>query len=55
VRGTAVVDLFGNRTDVTFESLLIDRKPDAARFRFEPEPGVRVLRASEPPGRDAAQ
>jgi outer membrane lipoprotein carrier protein len=55
VRGTAVVDLFGNRTDVTFESLLIDRKPDAARFRFEAEPGVRVLRASEPPGRDAAQ
>ena len=48
VRGTAVVDLFGNRTDVTFESLDVNRRPDPARFRFEPEPGVRVLRPAEP-------
>jgi outer membrane lipoprotein carrier protein len=47
VRGTAVVDLFGNRTDVVFESLRVNRHPDAARFRFVPEPGVRVLRANE--------
>jgi len=50
VRATAVVDLFGNRTDVSFESLRVDRNPDPARFRFEPEPGVRVLRANEPAG-----
>jgi len=47
VRGTAVVDLFGNRTDVDFESFQVNRHPDPARFRFVPEPGVRVLRASE--------
>lgn len=47
VRGTAVVDLFGNRTDVAFESLQVNRRPDPARFRFVPEPGVRVLRANE--------
>jgi outer membrane lipoprotein carrier protein len=45
VRGTAVVDLFGNRTDVSFESLQLNRHPDAKRFRFVAEPGVRVLRA----------
>lgn len=47
VRGTAVVDLFGNRTDVEFESLRVNRHPDPARFRFVAEPGVRVLRANE--------
>jgi outer membrane lipoprotein carrier protein len=50
VRGTAVVDLFGNRTDVAFESLVSNRHPDPARFRFQAEPGVRVLRANEPAG-----
>lgn len=50
VRGTAVVDLFGNRTDVTFQSLVLNRHPDPARFRFQAEPGVRVLRANEPAG-----
>jgi outer membrane lipoprotein carrier protein len=48
VRGTAVVDLFGNRTDVAFASVRTNLRPDAARFRFDPEPGVRVLRANEP-------
>ncbi len=52
VRGTAVVDLFGNRTDVSFESLRVDRHPDPSRFHFEAEAGVRVLRAPEPPGGD---
>ena len=47
VQGTAVVDLFGNRTDVRFESLQLNRNPDPARFRFVAEPGVRVLRANE--------
>jgi outer membrane lipoprotein carrier protein len=50
VRGTAVVDLFGNRTDVTFEALKVNRHPDPARFRFVAEPGVRVLRANEQAG-----
>jgi outer membrane lipoprotein carrier protein len=44
VLGTAVIDLFGNRTDVRFESLQVNRGPDPGRFRFEPEPGVRVMR-----------
>jgi outer membrane lipoprotein carrier protein len=50
VRGTAVVDLFGNRTDVTFDSLKVNQRPDPARFRFVAEPGVRVLRANEQAG-----
>jgi outer membrane lipoprotein carrier protein len=54
VRGTAVVDLFGNRTDVTFASLRANVRPDPARFRFEPEPGVRVLRVPEPAGPGAS-
>jgi outer membrane lipoprotein carrier protein len=44
VRATAVVDLFGNRTDVSFESVRTNPRLDAAQFRFEPGPGVRVLR-----------
>jgi outer membrane lipoprotein carrier protein len=49
VRETAVLDLFGNRTDVIFESVRSNLQPDPAKFRFEAGPGVRVLRA-EPPG-----
>jgi outer membrane lipoprotein carrier protein len=52
VRGTAVVDLFGNRTDVEFASLRVNRHPDAARFRFTPEPGVQVLRPGAAAGAD---
>ena len=55
VRGTAVVDLFGNRTDVTFDSLVVNRHPDPARFRFQAEPGVRVLRANEPAGEGSSK
>jgi outer membrane lipoprotein carrier protein len=44
VRSTAVVDLFGNRTDVEFGSLRVNQRPPPERFRFVPEPGVRMLR-----------
>jgi len=49
------VDLFGNRTEVTFESLQIDRHPDPSSFRFQAEPGVRVLRAPAAAGRDSSR
>lgn len=55
VRGTAVVDLFGNRTDVAFEALKVNQRPDPARFRFVAEPGVRVLRANEQAGPNPAK
>jgi outer membrane lipoprotein carrier protein len=55
VQGTAVVDLFGNRTEVSFESMQIDRHPDPASFRFQAEAGVKVLRAAEPPGRESSR
>jgi outer membrane lipoprotein carrier protein len=56
VRESAVVDLFGNRTDVIFESMRTNQQPDAAKFRFEPGPGVRVLRADAPsPGGSDSQ
>ena len=40
---TAVVDLFGNRTEVEFSELRYDRAPAASVFEFAPPPGVRVL------------
>lgn len=55
VHATAVVDLFGNRTDVEFASLRVNQRPDAARFRFEPEPGVRVLRPDGSSGRGPSE
>ena len=55
VKGTAVVDLFGNRTEVSFESLRIDLRPDPAIFRFQAGPGVSVLRAPEASGRDSSR
>jgi outer membrane lipoprotein carrier protein len=42
VRATAVVDLLGNRTEVSFDELRYDQKPAESAFRFVPEPGVRV-------------
>jgi outer membrane lipoprotein carrier protein len=43
VLATAVVDLFGNRTDVVFERVEKNRAPDEALFRFEPAPDDRIL------------
>lgn len=42
-RSTAVLDLFGNRTEVEFSELRYDRGLDSSTFRFTPEPGVRVI------------
>jgi len=50
VRESAVVDLFGNRTDVIFESMRANVHVAPERFRFEPGPDVRVLRAGAPAG-----
>lgn len=47
-RSTAVVDLFGNRTEVEFSELRYDQNPDANTFRFVAEPGVRVLKLDPP-------
>jgi outer membrane lipoprotein carrier protein len=49
VRETSVIDLFGNRTDVVFESVRTNLGPDASQFRFEPGPDVRVLKAAPLP------
>ena len=43
ILATAVLDLFGNRTDVAFEKVERNRAPDDALFRFEPSEGDRVL------------
>ena len=43
VAETSVVDLFGNRTQVSFEQIQTNQDPPAASFRFEPPPGTRVL------------
>jgi outer membrane lipoprotein carrier protein len=55
VKATAVVDLFGNRTEVSFESMQLNRHPDPKSFVFLPDPGVKVLRATEAPGRDSSR
>jgi outer membrane lipoprotein carrier protein len=55
IRESAVLDLFGNRTDVIFTSVRSNLKIDPAQFRFEPAPGVRVLRAGPPPGGSDSQ
>lgn len=43
ILGTAVFDLFGNRTDVVFEKMQRNRAPDQSLFRFEPSEDDRVL------------
>ncbi len=40
---TAVLDLFGNRTEVAFESMQTNQDPPDELFRFEPPEGARVL------------
>lgn len=47
-RSTAVLDLFGNRTEVEFSELSYDRGLDPSTFRFTPEPGVRVIELDPP-------
>lgn len=46
---TAVVDLFGNRTDVVFNHVERNRKPGEELFRFEPGEDDRVLALPETP------
>jgi outer membrane lipoprotein carrier protein len=49
IRETTVRDLLGNRTRVVFEDVEAGGEPDAARFRFEPPEGVRVLTLEKEP------
>jgi outer membrane lipoprotein carrier protein len=49
IRETTVRDLLGNRTRVVFEGVEAGGDPDAARFRFEPPEGVRVLTLEKEP------
>jgi outer membrane lipoprotein carrier protein len=49
-RATAVVDLFGNRTEVEFSELRYDRGLPPSTFRFTPEPGVRVIDLAQKAG-----
>jgi outer membrane lipoprotein carrier protein len=45
---SAVLDLFGNRTEVEFTELRYDSGLGASTFRFVPEPGVRVIELAPP-------
>jgi outer membrane lipoprotein carrier protein len=49
ILATAVVDLFGNRTDVVFSKAVRNRDPGEELFRFEPGEGDRVLTLPEAP------
>jgi outer membrane lipoprotein carrier protein len=45
---TAVLDLFGNRTEVEFDEIRYDGGLGLDTFRFVPEPGVRVIELAPP-------
>jgi outer membrane lipoprotein-sorting protein len=49
ILATAVVDLFGNRTDVAFENVQRNLAPDDSSFRFEPSEDDRVLTLPDAP------
>jgi len=49
ILATAVVDLFGNRTDVAFENVQRNLAPDDSLFRFEPSEDDRVLTLPDAP------
>jgi outer membrane lipoprotein carrier protein len=46
---TAVLDLFGNRTEVEFRDVHYDSGLGVDVFRFTPEPGVRVIELAPAP------
>ncbi len=48
---TAVADLLGNVTHVVFEDMRTNQDPEPALFRFEPEPGVKVIELPPAPAR----
>lgn len=43
VVATGIVDLFGNRTQISFENVRRNQNPPPELFRFEPGPGVEVI------------
>ncbi len=43
VVATAIVDLFGNETRISFENVRWNQDPAPEVFHFEPEPGVEVI------------
>ncbi len=43
VKSTTLVDLFGNRTTISFHSVRVNRSPDPGLFRFDAPPGVDVI------------
>jgi outer membrane lipoprotein carrier protein len=49
ILATAVVDLFGNRTDVAFDNVRRNLAPDDSSFRFEPSEDDRVLTLPDAP------
>ena len=49
ILATAVLDLFGNRTDVAFDSVQRNLAPDDSLFRFEPSEDDRVLTLPDAP------
>lgn len=44
---TSIVDLFGNRTRIRFQNIVVDPPPASGNFEFVPPPGVEILDLSE--------
>jgi outer membrane lipoprotein carrier protein len=44
---TSIVDLFGNRTRIRFQNIVVDPIPASGAFKFVPPPGVEILDLSE--------
>ena len=47
---TSITDLFGNRTTIRFEDIVVNRAPAAEVFEFEPPEGVEVIDYAAAPG-----
>ena len=43
IRETSIVDLFGNRTVIRFQEMVVNQAPDAKIFAFEAPEGVEVI------------
>ena len=43
VIGTSVLDAFGNRTDIRFDGIEVNRDPDSSIFEFKAPEGVEVI------------
>ncbi len=45
---TSITDLFGNRTTIRFEGIVVNQAPESAVFEFDPPDGVEIIDYAAP-------